>query len=176
MIELIRETFQSYYVYIKFVHLLAVMIWSWSTSVAFVWYLREAWREWAENPTDSILTARRNWVFEQFDKGVVLEHIAFPIILLTGPILLVLSDWPLLTPWILLKIMIVVFVFLPIEVFDYWISHFGLTKIELRRSNNMIAYERFIKMHWLFFRIVTPFIIIFVPFTIFLAVVKPSLW
>lgn len=176
MLASIQQSLGSYYIYIKFIHLLAVMIWSWSTSVAYVWYLQGAWKEWLRNPRDPILKARRNWAFEQFDRGVVLEHIAFPIILLTGPLLLIISGWPLSTPWLAVKLTIILLVFLPMEIFDYWISHLSGNKNRLKRKNDAISYEHFIQMHWLFFRISTPLIVIFVPITIFLAVVKPDLW
>lgn len=176
MLASIQQSLGSYYIYIKFIHLLAVMIWSWSTSVAYVWYLQGAWKAWLRNPQDSLLKARRNWAFEQFDRGVILEHIAFPVVLITGPLLLIITGWPLLTPWLVVKLGIVLLVFLPVEAFDYWISHFGGNKRRIKQNHDEARYEYFIQLHWRFFRISTPLIVIFVPLTIFLAVVKPEMW
>jgi len=176
MIDAIRESLGSYYLYIKFVHLIAATLWSWSTSVAYIWYARDAWREWAKNPTNDLLRARRNWAFEQFDKGVIVEHLAFPVVLITGPLLIILGGWPLATPWLAAKLAILLLVFIPIEICDYWLSHIVGNKNRLRDAGDAERYERFMQIHWLFFRITTPLIILFVPAAIFLAVVKPALW
>lgn len=176
MIDAIRESLGSWYLYIKFIHVLAAMMWSWSTAVAYVWYVKDAWEQWAENPSDDILKARRDWAFEQFDKGVILEHLAFPVILITGPLLIILSGWPLVTPWLAAKLAVVLLVFIPIEIFDYWLSHLGGNKTRVRKQNDPQKFDRFIRYHWLFFRVTTPLIVIFMPLVIFLAVVKPALW
>jgi len=176
MIDAIRESLGAYYQYIKFVHLLAAMMWSWSTAVAYVWYIKDAWKEWAENPHDPILKARRDWAFEQFDKGVVLEHLAFPVILITGPLMIILAGWPLMTPWLAVKLAIVLFVFIPIEIFDYWLSHMGGNKTRVRKQNDPKKFDHFIRIHWIFFQITTPLIVIFMPLVVFLATVKPTLW
>lgn len=176
MVDAIRETLGAYYLYIKFVHLMAAMMWSWSTAVAYVWYIRDAWQEWADNPQDPILKARRDWAFEQFDRGVVLEHLAFPVILITGPLMIILAGWPLMTPWLAAKLAIVLLVFMPIEIFDYWLSHLGGNKTRIRKQNDPQKFDRFIRIHWMFFRVTTPLIVIFMPLVIFFATVKPALW
>lgn len=176
MIEILQNTFSSYYLYIKFIHVFFVMIWAWSTSVAYGWYVKGAFVKWTENPDDPEAIKRRNWAIEQFDKGVVLEHVAFPIIIVTGPLLWIISGVSLDNPWLLLKILVVVFVFVPIEIIDYYLAHFGGNKYKLRMRGESEKYERSIRQHWLFLRVTTPFIIVFVPLTIFLAIVKPVLW
>jgi hypothetical protein len=176
MIETLQSTFSSYYLYIKFVHVFFVMMWSWSTAVAYGWYVKGAFLSWEINPDDPKSIARRNWAIEQFDKGVVLEHIAFPIILVTGPLLWIIGGWNHENPWFLLKILVVVFIFAPIEIVDYYLSHFGGNKYKLRMRGESVKYERAIRQHWLFLRITTPLIIVFMPMAIFLAIVKPPLW
>lgn len=176
MIDAIRESLGSYYLTIKFVHLMAATLWSWSTAVAYVWYIRDAWRDWAREPGNDLLRARRNWAFEQFDKGVIVEHLAFPVVLITGPLLIILGGWPLDTPWLAVKLAILLLVFMPIEICDYWLSHIAGNKNTLRASGDDERYEWFMQFHWLFFRVTTPLIVIFVPTTIFLAVVKPAFW
>lgn len=59
---------------------------------------------------------------------------------------------------------------------SYYLSHFGGNKYKLRMRGESVKYERAIAYHWLFLRISTPFIVVFVPLAIFLAVVKPALW
>ncbi len=173
MIELVQQTFGPYYLYIKFIHVVFATIWAWSTSVAYVWYVKGAWVSWAENPQDDLLKARRNWAFEQFDKGIVLEHIAFPSILVTGPLLFALSGWTLESGWIFAKLAVVLLVFIPLEMFDYWLCHYAGNKNTLRDEGNPEKYERFMQLHWRFLQFATPVVIIFVPTVLFLAIVKP---
>lgn len=172
MLESARAAMAPWYLYIKFVHLFFVMIWSWSTAVAYLWFVKSAFRTWERNPDDPVAIQRRNHAQEQFDKGVALEHVAFPVILFTGPLLFWLGDWPL-SGWLLAKLAIVAFVFIPIEICDYWLSHFGGNKAALRRRGLMDRYEAAMRLHWRFLKASTPFITVFIPLVIFLAVVKP---
>lgn len=173
MLDTMREVLGPFYLYIKFVHVFFVMIWGWSTAVAYSWYVKGAFVRWEKNPTDSLAIQRRNWAIEQFDKGVVLEHIAFPVILITGPLLYFIGPWNLSFGWLVAKLAIVILVFVPMELADYWLSHFGGNKEKLRKRNLPEKYERAIQLHWVFLKVSTPLIIVFMPAVIFLAVTKP---
>jgi uncharacterized membrane protein len=174
-LDAIRSAFAPYYLYIKFVHLLAVMIWSFSTAVAYVWYVRSAYLGWQRDSENEEAKRRRDWAMEHFDRGVVLEHVAFPVVIITGPLLFIVGGWSvgLSLTWLLTKIAIVVLVFVPMEAVDYWLSHFGGNKHRIRRQGDLEKYERYMARHWLFLRITTPIVITTIPAVIFLAVVKP---
>lgn len=174
MLQAVQEALAPYYLYIKFVHLFFVMIWSWSTSVAYTWYLKGAYLRWQRNPDDPVAIERRNYMQEQFDKGAVLEHVAFPIVLITGPLLFWVGNWSTDFVWLAIKLLVVTFIFLPMEAFDYWLSHFGGNKEKLRKQGRMDLYELNMKRHWLFLRVSTPLIVVFMPLVVFLAVVKPG--
>ncbi len=113
MIEALQSSLGSHYLYIKFVHVFAVMIWAWSTAVAYGWYVKGAFLRWSAEPDDPELIRRRNYAIEQFDRGVILEHVAFPVIIVTGPLLYLVAGWPADAPWLLLKLLVVVFVVMP---------------------------------------------------------------
>jgi len=166
---------RPYYLYIKFVHVFFIMIWSWSTAVAYMWYVRVGWMRWERAPDDPAAKKLRDWTMEQLDRGVMLEHVAFPVIIVTGLLLFISGGWSVsLDPaWLLVKLVVVAFVFVPIELVDYWLSHFGGNKPRLRKAGEWEKYERYMEHHWLFLRIVTPIIFVFIPMTIFLAIVKP---
>ncbi|ERP90094.1 hypothetical protein Q670_14445 [Alcanivorax sp. P2S70] len=172
--EELRQLLLPWYLQIKFVHLLFVMIWSFSTAVAYTWYVKSAWLAWQRTPDDPHRLERRNWTMEQFDRGASLEHIAFPIVLATGALMVWLTGWGMDSHWLMVKLAIVIGIFIPVEVFDYWISHFGGSKKQWRLKGDMKRYEKLMQWHWLFFRISTPLVMIFIPMIIYLAVTKPG--
>lgn len=168
------ENFLStHYTLLKFVHMFFAMIWVWSTSVAYITYVVPVMRKWLKNPQDPDITQMRNWVMERFDRGVVLEHIAFPILLITGPLLMLAGGWTIDDGWLAAKLVLVVLVFIPIELVDYHLSHFGGNKEKVRATGDMVAYEVALHRHWWFLVVTTPVISIFAMSTLFLAIVKP---
>ena len=171
--EAFREALGPWYIYIKFVHVLSVMIWGWSTMVGYGWFLQPLYQKWKHNPDDEVARERRNWGMEHFDDGVVVEHIAFPIVLVTGLTMFFVGPWELGHNWLTFKLAVVFCIFLPMELFDYWLSHFGGNKRKIRKTGDMDRYEQAIALHWKFFKVTTPIIVIFVPTVIFLAIVKP---
>lgn len=176
MLDTIRLALMPWYMEIKFVHLLFVMMWGMSTGVAYLFYVRFAFLRWQREPENPERIALRNWTMDQFDKGVIIEHIAFPVILVTGPTLYWLGGWSVMDArWLAIKLSIAFFIFVPIEIIDYWISHFGGRKsLHLLRGDDD-KYEQAILWQWGFFRLTTPIVSLFIPAMIFLAVVKPSL-
>ena len=54
---------------------------------------------------------------------MVLEHIAFPVALIIGLLMFVMAGWTTDNSWMLVKLVIVVGFFIPLEVLDVWISH-----------------------------------------------------
>ena len=69
----LRSLLAPHYASIKAVHVLAVMIWGWSTAVAWIYYLKPAGRRALAHPEDTELQATRDRMLEVFDRGVVLD-------------------------------------------------------------------------------------------------------
>ncbi|NET53181.1 MAG: hypothetical protein F6K09_32295, partial [Merismopedia sp. SIO2A8] len=114
------------YLLIKFIHILSVAVWAFSTTVAYFNYLAPTFTSWEKAPNDPFRKERRNWSIEQFDQGTKFEHIAFPTIITTGLLLLWLEHWPIdQVSWFTVKLMIVILIFIPMEIMDYYLSHFG---------------------------------------------------
>ncbi len=174
-LDAIRSAFGPYYLHVKFVHLFAVMIWACSTAVAYVWYVRSAYVRWLRAPDDEEARRRRDYAMEQFDRGAVLEHVAFPVIIATGLLLFIAGGWSVgfSLSWLSTKLVVVVLVFIPMETIDYWLAHFGGNKRRIRRTGDLEKYERTMARHWLFLRVSTPIVATTIPAVIFLAVVKP---
>lgn len=173
MLNLLRETLLPYYLYVKAAHLFFVAMWMWSTAAAYAYYLVPVFKAWRRNPDDPEVVAMRNWAIERFDQGATYEHIAFPMILLTGPIMYFLAGWSTGAGWLALKLLIVLGIFLPIEILDYHLSHLGGNKRNVRRLNDPVAYETAIHRHWLFLVLSSPLVMVFILAVVVLAVVKP---
>ena len=168
------DALAPWYMQIKLVHMLAVMVWLFSTAVGYQNYLVPAFKAWIAAPSDAQAIAMRNLAMERFDRGVILEHVAFPVIMITGPILWVLSGYGANSDWFVLKMLIVFGIFLPIEIADYHLSHFRGSKKRHRLAGDMDEYERNIRLHWRFLVTVTWPIMFFGLFVVGLAVLKPQ--
>ncbi len=173
MLEFLRLTLTPYYLYIKFVHVLFATMWIWSASTAYAYYLLPVMKAWRRNPEDPEIIPVRNWAMERFDEVVIYEHVAFPIVLITGPLLYIAAGWNAGAAWLDLKLLIVFGVFVPIEVMDYYLSHFGGNKHKLRASGDTVAYERAVHRHWWFFLVTTPAVMIYGTLVVLLAIAKP---
>lgn len=173
LLDELKNFLLPFYLYIKFIHVVFMAVWFMSTSVAYSWFVQVAYFQSINRPENEELKRRKDWALEQFDKGVVMEHVAFPMLILTGPILYWLSGWTIEWNWLGLKLAIIIFIFVPMEAADYWLSHFGGNKTYLRKMGDPEKYEKVVRWHWWFLRKSTPFVAIFLPAIIFLAVVKP---
>lgn len=179
-LDAIKTAATPWYLQIKFIHLMFATIWLWSTSVAFINYVVPAIRAWLNNPDDIRSRADRDLMMERFDRGVVLEHIAFPGVIITGLCLLIIGGWNADSLWLVIKLSLVILVFVPMEVFDYWLSHFGGNKANVRRRYRDLPepaadahYEQAIRFHWWFLIVTTPVVITAGLTVAYLATVKP---
>jgi len=173
MIAFLQSTLAPYYLYIKFIHVIFVMMWVFSTMMAYGYFLLPVMKAWRRNPQDGEVIVIRDWIMERFDEGAVYEHIAFPIVLITGPLLYIVGGWSTGVGWLDLKLLIVIGLFIPIEVMDFYLSHLGGNKRRIRDSGDMQKYERHIHMHWWFFLVTTPAVMIYGVLVVFMAVTKP---
>ena len=171
--ESIRLFLGSHYAELRFVHLVAVMVWIWSTSVAYAFYLVPVFKAWRRNPRDEQVRELRNWVMERFDQGAIYEHIAFPIVLITGPLLYWAGGFDSSVDWLMLKLLIVIGLFLPIEIMDYHLAHLGGAKHRFRAGDDWSGYEAAVHRHWWFLLVTSPLVMIGALFVLFLAIVKP---
>lgn len=170
------ELLAPYYFYFKFFHVFFVLMWTMSAVGAYIFYLRATIYEFQERPEDKELERRLVWAYEQFDKTVILEHIAFPIVLLTGLLMFFGSVWSLEHHWMLVKLAIVFGFFVPLEIYDIWISHVLGPRISKNKNADPGAWDEGRALHWKFLKGSSPWIRITVPTVVFLAVVKPALW
>ena len=174
MIEELRAVIGPFYLYVKALHVLSAAIWSFSTAVAWAYYLKPALRSARAHPDDARRQARRDEFMDRFDRGAALEHYAFVVLLVTAGLLLWLADVDL-TRWsfVTLKVWIGILVILPMEVFDIYLSHLGGNKVRVRAEEDPARYEQVMEWHWTFLRITEPIVIVLVPSMFVLAIAKP---
>lgn len=173
-LEALRTALIPYYLHVQFLHLLSVAIWSFSTTVAFRNFIIPAFRAWQRDPHNPVCIARRNEFMERFDKGVILEHIAFPVLVITGLMLVWLAGWQWRElNWLTIKLVIIAIVFIPVEIADYYLSHLGGNKKKIRAAGNSERYEVMVMCHWRFLKMTTPLVVFLVPLLFYLAVTKP---
>lgn len=170
------EFLTAYYPQLVFVHVLSVMIWLWSAAIAYTSFVSTAWKEWRKDPTNELLRERRNWVFYHYEKGLILEHGAMVVTLITGPLLVWLSGMDYMSiKWLLMKALIAFAVLLPLEIIDSWLAHFGGNKRGLKAQGvSDEKFERYMRINWSFLTLSAPVAVAAILITVYLAVVKPT--
>jgi hypothetical protein len=169
----LREFAIGHIAAIRTIHVLAAMLWAFTTIAPMRFYVRPTLRALARNPDDAELRRRRDWVLEQFDRVVIIEHVAFAIILLTGPLLYLTGVVTLDAKWFLVKMAIVLLVFIPVEIFDVWLSHVAAPAAVRRKHEDPAAYDRFRRRYVGFLTAMIPVIFLTVPTVLILALAKP---
>ena len=175
MLGFLQATLAPCYIYIKFVHVVAVFGWLLTATCAYAFYLVPVMKAWRRHPDDPEIIPVRNWVLERFDEVVTYEHTFFPIVLITGPMMYIAGGWHTGVAWLALKLLIVIGLFIPIEIIDYHLSHFGGNKRKIRARGDMALYERAVHRHWWFLLITSPAMVTFGILSVFLAIAKPNL-
>lgn len=176
MYETLQQFLAPYYLYIKMVHVPFAFLWLFSVVMGYAHYLVPVMQAWRRDPSDPGLTLMRNWVFERFDEGVSVEHVAYPMLLLTGALLFIAGGWGPHAGWLMLKLAIVIVVTVPMEGIDYYISHLNGNKRYQRDKDgkpDWARYETALHRHWWFFLVTTPMIGFMVISVLYLAFTKP---
>jgi uncharacterized membrane protein len=173
-LDSLRQLLAPAYAWLKALHVLAVMAWAWSTAVAYVYFVKPAYRRVQRRPDDDAARAERDRFMELFDRGAVIEHVAFFILLATGLLLLWISGFTLLKwSWLVAKLLLVVLVFVPMEIVDLYLAHGAGNKRRLRRAGLSERHARMMENHWLFFRLTEPIVMVLIPMAIVLSIAKP---
>ena len=70
MLGFLQAMLAPYYIYIKFVHVVAVFGWLLTATCAYAFYLVPVMKAWRRHPDDPEIIPVRNWVLERFDEVV----------------------------------------------------------------------------------------------------------
>jgi len=175
MYETLHYALAPYYLYIKLIHVPAAFFWLFSVVIGFMHFLVPVMQMWRNNPDKPGLVPMRNWVFERFDHGVVVEHVAYPVVLISGVLLFIAGGWGPEAGWLMMKLALVIVITVPMEAVDYHISHFNGNKRYLREKSggDWGVYESALHRHWWFFLVTTPIIGLLIVSILILAFLKP---
>jgi hypothetical protein len=172
--EEIRALLAPYYLYVKAFHVISAALWSFSTAVAWVFYLKPALRRAARAPEDREARARRDLYLELFDRGAIVEHVALAVLVVTALMMIWLANVELgRFSFVTAKLWIGVLVIVPMEAVDIYLSHLGGNKARIRRSGDVARYERMVRHHTTFLHVTEPIVVVLVPLLFVLAVAKP---
>jgi len=174
--SLLADIFIDYFLYIKFIHIFFAFLWVLIVPPATSVFLKSAMMDQLADPDNEELNRRVWWVWDQLDKLIILEHIAWPVLIITGPILLACTGWPVDTPWLAAKLAIIIVIYVPMEIYDIWFSHFYCPRAQANRASDPEGYKRMREEQLSFFRKVSLLVRITIPLLWFLAIVKPSLY
>ncbi|MDP6376155.1 MAG: hypothetical protein QF921_12960 [Pseudomonadales bacterium] len=164
----------SNFLYIKFIHVFFAFLWGLAVPPAYTVYVRRAINDYQGEPSNAELERRMWWSWDQVDKLIILEHIAWPVLIITGPLMFLASGWTLESTWIMLKLSIIVIIYVPLEAYDIWFSHYYSARAEARKEEDPEGYKKMRGDQLKFFRFVSPVVRITIPLLWFLAIVKPG--
>ena len=172
--EEVRALLAPWYAYVKAIHVVSAAVWSFSTAVAWIFYLKPALNRAKRAPGDPEARRRLHDFMERFDRGVAIEHVALALLVGTAALMLWiarvdLARWSFVTA----KVWIGVLVILPMEAIDIYLSHLGGNLAAIRGSGDTDRYERFLGYHEVFLRVTEPIVVMIVPLLFVLAIAKP---
>ena len=163
------------YLSLKLIHLCAAILWSASALGAF-WYLIVSTWERRQDPSPEQVR-RDDWLRYHFGFVVMVEHLAFFVLVPTGLQLARVLSLPLFTPWMMpwlaAKLLIVWGLFIPMEVLDIWLSHWVLPRRYHRREVEHEAWVQARRWHDLFLVVGGALVVLGIPAVLYLIVMKP---
>lgn len=171
--DMIQHFSIEHFVGIKAVHILAATLWAFATAGPMLFYVMPAMADISSDPENPELERRGNWVLEQFDRTVILEHVSFVVILFTGALLYSTGIAGLRDGWFLAKMSIVIGFFIPLEIYDIWLSHFKAPRMTRTKDADPIAYAAFRKFYYKYLKFLGIPILLTVPTVLILALTKP---
>jgi len=162
---------------IRFAHVAAFVLWA-GPAMGASWFVYAAAWDRRRQPDDDELLRRERWVRRQYNRVVVLEHLAFAALVVTGLMLAEAVDWAYQgQTWWRWKLVLVCLVFVPMELVDLGLSAwFGrvMRPGPVEGGAADARYERAARMQDLFLRATIPPVMIGIPLVLYLAVAKPQ--
>lgn len=171
--EVIRNFAIDHFVVIKAFHIFFATMWAFAVIGSYFFYVIPAMRQLAKEPSNPELVRRGHWVLEQFDRVTILQHVGFIGILCTGPLLFLTGVAGFSNGWFVAKMMIVLPLFIPAEMYGMWYTHIKSAHMTRNKDADPAAYAAFRKRNdKLLYMGIIPTVVL-IPGVLFLALIKP---
>lgn len=164
--------------WLRWVHVGAFTVWSASALGAYYLVLVAA-RDRRRSPADAEIARRDEWVRTRFLDVVWLEHLAIAALLASGVWrayrfgLLESVDTLLAARWLRWKLALIVFLIVPFEVYDIWLSHWHMPRLLKKEPAGSAVRERAWRRHDLFMWIGGAILAVVIPWIAWLAIFRP---
>ena len=171
--DVIQNFVLSHFLSVKAAHIISAFLWSFTTISPMLFYVNPTMKKLKANPDDPELKRRGEWVLEQMDRVVILEHIALAVLLITGLMLYASGVASFASGWFFAKMLIVVGFFVPMEIYDIWLTHAKAPRMERNKEADRPKYEAFRKFYYKYLTRLAYPIVVFIPAVLILALTKP---
>ena len=171
--EVIQSFVLSHFLAVKAAHVISAFLWSFTTISPMLFYVNPTMKKLKANPEDEELKRRGEWVLEQMDRVVIIEHIALAVLLCTGLLLYLSGVASFANGWFMAKMAIVIGFFIPMEIYDIWLTHIKAPRMERNKEMDRPKYEAFRKFYYKYLTGLAYPIVVFVPAVLILALTKP---
>ena len=164
--------------WLRWIHLGSFTVWSASALGAY-WLVIVAGLERRKNMADPELARRDDWVRRRFLDVVWLEHAAILVLLASGVYRAhrfgLFDSWDVLMAarWLRWKLALILFVVVPFEAYDIWLSHWHMPRLLRREPFGSPARERAWAAHDRFMWFGGAILSVVIPVIAWLAVFRP---
>jgi hypothetical protein len=175
MADALQGLLLSWYGWLTFLHLFTLGVWAFSATGAY-WLVAVAAaqrRRHAGTAQAGEYERRDEWARWHFNIVVRAEHIAFPLLLLTGLLLFVAGGWQV-QGWLAWKLLIVLGIFLPMEIYDTWLSHVHVPAAMRAKTGDRALFRRALRRQDRFIAASMWIVVLLIPLVMWLASVKPG--
>lgn len=171
--DVIQNFALTHLVAIRALHIVSATMWAFAVLGSYFFYVIPAMRQVAKEPSNPELIRRGHWVLEQFDRVTILQHVGFLGILCTGPLLFLSGIAGFSNGWFVAKMIIVIGLFIPSELFAAWYVHIKSARMTRNKDVDPEAYAAFRRRNdKLLYVGILPTVVL-IPSVLFLALIKP---
>ena len=172
--QFIQDFALDHLVGIRAIHIVSAIIWSFLIMAPMLFYIKPAVTQAAQNPSDPEMVRRGHWVLEQYDQVAILEHVFLVFLLGSGLLLYSTGIATFANGWFLAKMILVVGILIPLEVFDIWLAHIKAPRET--RSKKAADPKSYAAFRDFFYKAITrtaPPMVLAILATLYLALMKP---
>lgn len=171
--DVVQSFVLSHFMGIKALHIVSAMLWAFTTAAPMLFYVMPTMKKVKANPENQELKRRGEWVLEQMDRVVILEHGALAVLLCTGVLLYISGIAGFSNGWFVAKMAIVIGFFIPMEIYDIWLTHVKAPRMTREKSADPVRYEAFRAFYYKYLMGLAYPIMVFIPAVLILALTKP---